>query len=116
MNATVKKEWLHELRTGSYKKGKYGLRDIEDYYDAAGILCELAVRHNIIDPPTKYDGSDPDKPNVFFGYAYDGLATGLSDAVCSWAGVSYGQVFSMCVKADRGWSFNKVADYIEKEF
>lgn len=110
MTPDAKELWVASLRDGSFVKGKYGLRDLEDRYDATGVLCELAVMNGIIKPAKRYDKPDA---SVFFGYTYDGLATGISKKVEEWSGLSYRLGFNIAMKGDRGMSFDKIADWIE---
>lgn len=119
MNKKVKALWVASLRDGSFKKGKYQLRDLEDCYDASGVLCELAVSAGIIDAPKRYDKPDA---QVFFGYQYGdpktdkNRATGIPEAVQKWADISYRTAYRIAMMGDSGKTFNQIADYIEKEF
>lgn len=114
MKKTVKTLWVEALRSGNYKKCQYQLRDLDDRYDATGVLCELAVENGIIPTPVKQD--DPDE-HTFFGYVYgpktNRKATGLPDAVVQWSGLEYRVGYKVAMMGDKGMSFNKLADWIE---
>lgn len=115
MDPKVKQMWIDALRSGLYKKGLYGLKNLDGDVDAAGILCELAVASGIIPEPVRYD----QKGNTFFGYLYRdneyvaGTATGLPSAVEKWAGISYARAYRIAMKGDKGMSFADIADYVE---
>lgn len=115
MNADVKTLWVASLRDGSFKKGKFGLRDLDDHYDATGVLCELAVSAGVLGQPKKYDKPDS---STFFGYMYgtpgDHHATGLPAAVVKWSGLSYREGYKVALMGDEGMSFSKLADWIEE--
>lgn len=111
MDATVKAAWVAALRDGHFRKGKYGLRNLDERYDAQGVLCELAVRAGIIAEPKRYAKPEAE---VFEGYTYDGEAVGLSKKVCEWAGIDYRIGFQIGLMGDEGKSFDKIADWIEE--
>lgn len=115
MNSDVKALWVASLKDGSFKQGKFGLRDLDDYYDAQGVLCELAVSAGVIDPPTKHTKPEA---SVFFGYIYgpkdNRTATGLPKAVCEWAGIEYRLAYSIGLMGDNGKKFTEIADWIEE--
>ena len=116
MNKDVKAKWVEALRSGYYKQGKYKLRDLGDYYDATGVLCDLAANASVIGSPTRYDAPD----GIFFGYTYgdaksnDSFATGLPRAVREWAGIEYRLAYRVALMGDEGKTFNQIADYIEE--
>jgi hypothetical protein len=117
MDSKVKTSWVDALRSGHYKKCQYQLKDLDGYYDATGVLCDLAVQAGVIPAPVKQD--DPDK-HVFFGYVYgDGttkgrMAAGLPAPVCEWSGLEYRTGYKVAMMGDKGMSFNKLADWIEE--
>lgn len=54
MNEEVKAEWVAALRSGDYPQGAGMLRSAtSDGYCCLGVLCELAVKHGVIQPPKK---------------------------------------------------------------
>lgn len=114
MNSKVKDLWVCSLRDGSFKKGKFLMRDLDEHYDAVGVLCELAVSAGVIPPAKRYDKEG----GQFFGYSYeDGkhtTATRAPKAVCEWAGIGYWTCNRIQTLNDKGWSFEKIADYIEE--
>lgn len=112
MNPQIKKLWVAALRDGSFVKGFYQMRDLNDHYDATGVLCELAVIEQIIDPPKRIDAEE----SIYKGYVYgpEKLAVGLPKAVEEWAGISYSYAWRIALKGDEGMSFIKLADWIEE--
>ena len=56
MKQEVKDEWVTALRSGDYKQGEGMLRQVLDdnteAYCCLGVLCEIAVKHQVI-PPVK---------------------------------------------------------------
>lgn len=119
MNSQVKDLWVSSLRSGDFKKGKFGLHDLDECYDATGVLCRLAVKAGVIPEPVRQDNKDE---HIFFGYVYishDGRerqATGLLKDVQEWSGVSYRQGMKVAMMGDNGKSFDFIADYIEEKF
>jgi len=41
VNQEVQKDWLEELRSGKYAKGKHHLKNIDGKFCCLGILCEI---------------------------------------------------------------------------
>lgn len=114
----VRQEWVKELRSGKYKQGKRRLRSAQDEYCCLGVLCEMAVNHKIVEPPT----------NDTFCYTYTdnsdntgqkSQTAGLPFSIKKWAGVrdtlgSFNKS-GLSVLNDRGESFERIADVIEAE-
>lgn len=116
MDSKVKALWVCSLRDGSFKQGKSIMRDLDEHYDAVGVLCELAVSAGVIPPAKRYDKASG--AQHFFGYQYqDGkhhTATRVPKAVHEWAGIGYWTCNHIQTMNDKGWSFEKIADYIEE--
>ena len=51
MNSEVKGQWTTALRSGEYEQGNGVLRTIDNTYCCLGVLCELAVKANVIPVP-----------------------------------------------------------------
>ena len=51
MNPLIKAKWVSALRSGEFKQGTMQLRTLDDKYCCLGVLCALAVREGVIDPP-----------------------------------------------------------------
>ncbi len=113
MNQTVKEKWVSALRSGEYKQGKDFLR-VDDKFCCLGVLCELAVENNVIDPAVE------DLGDVF---TYDGSASFLPDSVVKWSGltspnpwVDYDNTDGPISEPnDSGLSFEYIADLIENQ-
>lgn len=113
MNPTVKAEWIACLTDGSYKQGKYGLRDLDDHFDAVGVLMDRAAAAGVIDAPVFYG---PREGGVFFGWTYDGSATRLTKAVGEWSGLDYWSANRIITMNDSGKSFIEIASYIKEHY
>lgn len=52
MNQDVKEKWLTALRSGEYRQGTGALKDsTRNAYCCLGVLCEIAVKDGVIQPP-----------------------------------------------------------------
>ncbi|HEY9806942.1 MAG TPA: hypothetical protein V6D04_10250 [Candidatus Obscuribacterales bacterium] len=114
MRADIKAEWLARLRDGSFKQGRYQLRDMEDHFDAVGVLMDLAVTHGVIPEPVFY-GADREAP-VFFGWRYGESATRATREVWDWAEIGQFRLNHIQHMNDKGSTFLEIADYIEENF
>jgi hypothetical protein len=120
VKAEVKEQWVAALRSGDYKKGQNYLRQKgpkQDAYCCLGVLCELAVKAGVASPATGDDGDG------YYTYE-DGSYAFPPDSVVEWAGLDesdpeyktnngHGNSLSND-NDDRGFSFNKIADRIER--
>lgn len=98
MKRKIRNKWLEALRSGRYKQGRKFLRN-NDCYCCMGVLCD------VIDP-TKWEA---------FG-RYNGLNSYLSITLLAKIGLNSDQQGFLIHKNDMlGWSFEKIADYIEQE-
>jgi len=97
------------------------LRTLDDKYCCLGVLCELAVREGVIDPPLPgVQGHFTD------AYYYDGNKNYVALAVRQWAGLedSVGEYQVegvekeqvLAVNNDQGMPFTQIAAIIEKHF
>ena len=121
MNPLIKAKWVSALRSGEFKQGTMQLRTLDDKYCCLGVLCELAVREGVIDPPLPgVQGQFTD------AYYFDGNKNYVPLAVRQWAGledsvggyhvegVETEQV--LAVNNDASMPFPQIADIIEKHF
>jgi hypothetical protein len=77
MNPEIKTEWVTALRSGQYKQGVAALRSGEDEFCCLGVLCEIAVKHGVIEPAAGGgDGED---------YSYEARTAFLPPVVAGWA-------------------------------
>jgi hypothetical protein len=113
MNRSIRDLWAASLKDGSFKQGKYQLRDLDDYYDATGVLCELAVSAGVIDPPKKRTKPEA---QLFFGYDYGHKTYGtqVPQPVLYWAGLTQYTAYHVALMGDRGKKFPEIAEWIEE--
>jgi len=113
---TIKQDWTVALRSGDYAQGHYQLRDINNRYDAAGVLCDLAVKAGIIDEPEFRGPVEEGVFRQFYGYIYDGMASWVPESVVEWSGMGRHQINRVAMMGDNKKTFADLADYIDKEF
>lgn len=113
MNKDIKDLWVATLRRGEYKQGKFMFRDLDDNFDAVGVLMDLAASAGVIDKPKKY--TKETGATQFFGWTYDRSATRITKTVYEWAGIGYYTANHIQTMNDHGKNFNTIADYIEEE-
>jgi hypothetical protein len=82
MNPQIRAQWCAALRSGEYQQGRQSLRD-GDAYCCLGVLCDLAVKADIIGPPRRSQGGGS-------WWLYDGRIDYLPEAVQEWAGLNSG--------------------------
>jgi hypothetical protein len=126
MKKTVKKLWLADLRSGKIKQAKSQLRN-GDKRCCLGVLCDIFRRVKKKGRWNRAFDSPNGEPPRFLGEA--GV---LPDEVAKWAGLAAPDPFVNYKKADpftgkmlelnslsyindTGYSFNQIADIIEKE-
>lgn len=133
MIAEVKAEWVAALRGGNYAQGDGYLR-VDDAFCCLGVLCDLAVRNNIIPEPVAAALMRlPDGKVYEYGRPCtcstgdvdcnsEATRTYLPDAVVAWAGLQgrggdrgFGKS-SLTALNDSGTPFAEIADIIEAEF
>lgn len=138
MNPEVKALWVTALRSGEYQQGQGVLRR-NDHYCCLGVLCELAVAAEGVDVShvarkTNTVGVD-NKTTTYTNHRYDDEATVLPPAVLEWSGLDHSNpdtsvtasevpkparspntLVSVAELNDGGWSFEQIADVIERDF
>lgn len=118
MNKTIKKKWIDALQSGEYNQTCNGVLKEGDSYCCLGVLCDIHRReHSNLDwkkvPFVKstLDGKE---------YQYLNESELLPQEVRLWAGLN--NTNPTCVPKcknysemnDSGYSFNKIAKFIEK--
>jgi hypothetical protein len=115
VNQEIKKQWVAALRSGGYVQGRGTLRAKStthrevDKFCCLGVLCDLAVKSQVIESPTLRDDC-----GVYF---YEEGNTALPpEKVEKWLG--YGdetrsRFWALAELNDGGNNFNQIADYIE---
>lgn len=108
LNVDAKKKWLEALRSGEYEQGRGALQK-GGMFCCLGVLCEVAVKEDIIPPPSI---------DVFDTATYDGsYRVTIPGAVSDWAfELRRGdEVSNLMQMNDSGKnSFSDIADYIEE--
>lgn len=108
MNPEVKTLWTTALRSGDYGQGRHALRSSQDKYCCLGVLCELAVKAEVIAPAIQHVAG-------FSDYRYDSTDGIPSTSVVKWAGITNGSMESLINMNDNdGDSFNYIADWIDR--
>jgi hypothetical protein len=133
-NAVVIEEWVKALESGEYGQTMGVLRRVDGDagFCCLGVLCDLAVKHDIIPEPVPDTDPDSDYEYPFLRYGASGdQSTGaLPSAVIEWAGLpdsdpqvtaavdSYGpDRFELSRLNDTfGWGFNQIAEAIRAEY
>ncbi len=116
MNKDIKDRWIQALRSGEYKQGQDYLRD-DDKFCCLGVLCELAVQDDVIEPARQ----DSDSSEYYYGV--DNMSSVLPVEVMEWAGldssnpvVVFDQVHvPISDPNDSGVPFSAIADVIEEQ-
>ncbi len=110
------KEWCAELRSGTWEQLAAGMgKDGSCERCCLGVLCELAIKHGVIGPPTsQYPRSD--------FLLYEGKSCTLPYAVRTWARLrtETGEYwddkrgrYSLAAANDNGKTFEEIAIIIE---
>jgi hypothetical protein len=111
-NTEVIQEWVDALRSGQFQQGAGSLRTQYAQFCCLGVLCELASRKGIIEPPEP----NPEDHN----WHYDGAGAYLPDAVFEWAGLSgpnpRGTTQFLSHLNDQGEDFTFIANDIEERY
>ena len=118
MKPTIKTEWILCLIDGSYKQTSFQLQDLDNHFDAVGVLVDRAVYAGVLPKPRRLDKASG--AQHFFGYAYEdgkhSTATRAPKAVCEWAGIGYWQLNHIQTMNDKGKSFTEIAAYIKENY
>jgi hypothetical protein len=109
----IRNLWIERLRSGTIKQG-IGRLAIEDTRCCLGVLCDIAVEQQVIQPPTVNENG-----TTFYG-VHDQL---LPRIVKDWAGLkdAAGKYFKelgveyLTSHNDSGQSFIDIANIIESE-
>lgn len=107
MDKIIAKNWVDALRSGRYNQGKKYLHtyiDSEHRYCCLGVLCELSV-------PYTNKKEKVDKELEFTYYTYDNFIATMPKKFDLPNDIQY----TLISMNDRGESFEKIADYIEKK-
>ncbi len=101
MNKELITEWIEALRSGNYKQGFGQLKNNKDEYCCLGVACELFK--------AKIGGS--------WNPSFDGTKFSCTTGMTPLVGISHMQQLDLVDMNDLSrLSFDKIADYIEKEY
>lgn len=108
IDPAIKKEWVTALRSGEYKQGKTQLRTADDKFCCLGVLCDIALKHGVVESPKLFEHGQN-----YSGYMYEEEATMLPVEVQKWVGGHVRQMPLINLN-DSGKSFETIANYIEE--
>ena len=113
MKPAMKKAWVKALRSGKYRKGKAYLRRKGAKYDTyccLGVLCDV----NKVRWRSKVQWRAPD--GFYIGYyKVSGAIGSLTPSRLKQFGLSHATQNTLISANDtKGWSFNRIATWIEK--
>jgi hypothetical protein len=110
----IVKRWVKALESGEYEQNKGALRK-GNRFCCLGVLCDLAVKAKVINPPTILISDYGDD----FAYGNGGYTGALPDSVRRWAGLSESsgahRSTSLAALNDSGRTFKTIAKVIESE-
>ena len=126
MRKVIALELAYRLRSGKYKQGhrrlKVMLPDGTFEYCCLGVLCEMAVEADVIEPSFADEHWDMTDEEFAELHTFEGHTGILPLEVMRWAGMSYqngsflGGDDSLSWMNDRGHTFVEIADTLETEF
>lgn len=126
MDPTIKAQWVAALRSGEYQQGKHVLHNVdENTYCCLGVLCDLAVKAEVItDDETVYNGVIFGPATKFGSQDEKALADGITvlpREVMDWAGLDEENPWAENeehqlaeMNDDHGYSFEDLAHVIEQ--
>lgn len=113
MKKSIMKRWVKALRSGKYKKGKFGLRR-GDTFCCLGVLCDLS-KQSTWDKYGFYDNYDTVLPTSVQEWAGMQTDKGEIDARRNLVMLNDGN-YKNGNQTQKPWSFKRIADYIEKNW
>jgi hypothetical protein len=111
MNPQIKQKWLNALRSGDYQQGQRYLRTNSGFC-CLGVLCDLYGKENNV---------EWELLDVSTHYEFQGFESYLPSSVRKWANLEYCNPHvnngeSTLVRLnDTGFTFEQIADVIEKQ-
>jgi len=114
MNTQIKDRWLEALRSGEYKKTttvlKRFLKTVSPRYCCMGVLCNVIKD----DFPHAKDLIEQNDPNAFHNANKSKFAI-LDQEALAFTGVNADQQRTLTSMNDKGASFERIANYIERK-
>lgn len=127
MNPKVKALWLDALRSGEYKQGSGRLQTSDGKFCCLGVLCDLAMKSGVIQPPKKKLAHAVHGEIVWFYGDWDYDFISVPTDVQRWAGLSDRNVLIRFSPDDGSeeiylsdlndsgeYTFDEIADLIEQ--
>jgi hypothetical protein len=121
MKKNIADRWIAQLRNGEIKQWVGSLGVSNGARCCLGVLCDIAIKDGIIDPPTLIPDTD-DTDDVPYTLEYGQYVGQLPSAVQKWAGMhstdgsfrlnTEGNT-SLTTLNDHGMTFAEIADLIE---
>ena len=117
MNPDVKKKWVAALRSGEYRQGTGRLRSKDDRFCCLGVLCDLAVRADVLGAPERGDGYYlyGDEYRVSGSLPREVQAWAETDSACGRLNVEVRGFRYLDSLNDGGATFEEIADVIEAQ-
>ena len=110
MNPMIKAEWITALRSGDYKQSRFALKQ-GDEFCCLGVLCDI-VKSKVNGSWIGLIHSDRD---AFCINGHAGPVSTLPLEVRNLTGLMGLEENTLVGKNDAGETFERIADYIEKE-
>ena len=121
MNPEIKQRWVQALLSGNYKQGKGYLRQdvyegpndadqLVSRYCCLGVLCDI-VKSEVNGEWETDETDDMPVPFIAEMRSNDTLPPSPVEVYC---GLDREQSEELAIMNDRGYNFNRIADYIEK--
>jgi len=114
MNKEIKKRWLKALRDGNYDQGTEALHP-GDEFCCLGVLCDLhKIKEDGDWDEGEYEGENGSLPDIVMEWA--NLPDSNPDVVPIDDDKDKVSSWTLAGLNDAGYTFNEIADIIEKEF
>ena len=115
MSATVREQWIEELRSGKYNQGQYRLKretDSGPLYCCLGVLCQvLRLEETPYESEELYGYRDGDEAGVI---EFAGMIGTVPDEASKAAGMTQAEAHRLASLNDSGrFSFDLLANVIE---
>jgi hypothetical protein len=113
MNPQIKQKWVNALRSGDYQQGQCYLRTNSGFC-CLGVLCDLYIKENNLE----WNLAINRRNNA---YAFQDMVGELPLSVIEWSGIANsnpyfdGEMGTLAALNDDGYTFNEIADVIEKQ-
>lgn len=115
MKRDIAEKWVAALRSGDYTQAR-GYLKLAHGHCCLGVLCELAVKENVVKGAMKYDYQST---RYLFCFGANEEVGHLPEEVLDWSGIKTGNgelkdILSLSMYNDAGKSFDEISGLIEK--